>query len=184
MKTRFFSLLNASSASKRGSRRKILAEFPRLEYGKYAGLLVAPLKKADFAPDVILIYATHTQLRQILLAIKFKSGKLVASQFDAIDSCVYSTIPVILNGGYRITFPDPGDVERALAGDDEVIFSLSPDNCRSLWQVSPSLLRAECFSKNRRKKLSPTIRAPIFTGSFLPSGTWMYNVNLAEEGII
>jgi uncharacterized protein (DUF169 family) len=153
---RFLGIENEEAAA------KFLAEFPRLEYGKYAGLLVAPLKKADFAPDVILIYATHTQLRQILLAIKFKSGKLVASQFDAIDSCVYSTIPVILNGGYRITFPDPGDVERALAGDDEVIFSLSPDKLPELVAGLSIFAEGRMFFQKPAQKIEPDHPRPDF----------------------
>jgi len=103
--------------------KDFLRRFPRLEYGKYTGLVVAPLIKAEFVPDLVLLYVNHAQLRDILMSVKFKTGELVTSQFDAIDSCVYSTIPVIKNGEYRITFPDPGEVERALAKDEEVIFS-------------------------------------------------------------
>ncbi|NLO98310.1 MAG: hypothetical protein GX091_09645, partial [Peptococcaceae bacterium] len=54
------------------------------------------------------------QLLNILLAIKFKTASLIDSQFDPIDSCVFSTIPVIKNGKYRITLPDPGEHERAM----------------------------------------------------------------------
>src|SRR5690554_928864 len=95
--------------------QRFLRDFPRLKYGKYIGLVAAPLKSAEFEPDLVLIYATNAQLRKILMAVKFTRGELVSSQFDAIDSCVYSTIPVIKSGEYRITFPDPGDIERALA---------------------------------------------------------------------
>lgn len=104
--------------------KSFLRQFPRLEYGKYLGLVVAPFIKAEFIPDLVLLYVNHAQLRDILMAVKFKTGKLIFSQFDAIDSCLYATIPVIKTGEYRITFPDPGEVERALAKADEVIFSV------------------------------------------------------------
>lgn len=107
--------------------KKVAKNFPRFEYGKYIGILSAPLKTANFEPDLALIYSNTAQLRTLLLAVKYKEGRLVDSQFDPIDSCVYSTVPVLLTGQYRITLPDPGDYQRALAGEDEIIFSVPKD---------------------------------------------------------
>ena len=107
--------------------KKIAKIFPRLEYGKYIGILTAPLKSASFKPDLVLVYSNTAQLRSLLLAVKFKEGNLVSSQFDPIDSCVYSVAPVVLNGQYRITLPDPGEYERAMAGEDEIILSVPAD---------------------------------------------------------
>jgi uncharacterized protein (DUF169 family) len=104
--------------------KKMLKVFPRLEYGKYIGILTAPLKTASFKPELILIYSNTAQLRSMLMAIKYKKGNLVKSEFDPIDSCVYSIVPVIQNGEYRITLPDPGEYERAMAGEDEIILSV------------------------------------------------------------
>ena len=98
--------------------------FPRLEYGKYIGIVSAPLKKANFEPDLVMIYSNTAQLRSLLLAIKYKEGYQVTSTFDPIDSCIYSVVPVILTGQCQITLPDPGEYERALAREDEIIFSV------------------------------------------------------------
>ncbi|HEY55154.1 MAG TPA: DUF169 domain-containing protein [Dehalococcoidia bacterium] len=107
--------------------KKVAKIFPRLEYGKYIGILSAPLKSASFEPDLVLVYSNTAQLRSLLMAVKFKEGYLVNSQFDPIDSCVYSVVPVMLNGQYRITLPDPGEYERAMAGEDEIILSVPAD---------------------------------------------------------
>ena len=112
--------------------RKIAEGFPRLEHGKYIGILSAPLKTASFAPDLVLVYSNTAQLRSMLLAVKYKEGHLVKSQFDPIDSCVYSTVPVILNGQYRITLPDPGEYERAMAEEGEIILSVPPAKMEEL----------------------------------------------------
>ena len=112
---------------------KELAEtFPCLEFGKYVGIVSAPLKTASFKPDLVLIYSNTAQLRTLLLAVKYKEGRLVESQFDPIDSCIYSTVPVLLTGQYRITLPDPGDYQRALAGEDEIIFSVPKDKLETI----------------------------------------------------
>lgn len=123
---RFFGIEDAEAA------KNFAKNFPRLEYGKYLGLVMAPLKSAAFAPDVVLIYANPDQLKRLFLAVKYKRGELVTSHFDALDSCVYSTVPVMQDGQYRITFPDPGEIERALAEDEEVIFSVPPARLREL----------------------------------------------------
>jgi uncharacterized protein (DUF169 family) len=104
--------------------KKVFKTFPRFEEGKYIGILTAPLKTASFKPDMILIYSNTAQLRSMLMAIKYKKGELVKSEFDPIDSCVYSVVSVIQSGQYRITLPDPGEFERAMTGEDEIILSV------------------------------------------------------------
>jgi uncharacterized protein (DUF169 family) len=112
--------------------KRVVQNFPHLEYGKYIGIVSAPLKTANFLPDLVLVYCYPAQLRSMLMATKYREGFLVTSQFDPIDSCVYSVAPVILNGQYRITLPDPGEYERAMAGEDEIIFSVPKDKMEEL----------------------------------------------------
>ena len=71
-------------------------------------------------------------MRTLLLAIKYKEGSLVNSEFNPIDSCVYSAVPVMLNHQYRLTLPDPGEYERAMAGEDEIILSVPPEKIDNL----------------------------------------------------
>jgi uncharacterized protein (DUF169 family) len=104
--------------------KKLVDNFPTLESGKYIGIVSAPLKNTGFKPDLVLIYSNTAQLRSMLLAIKYTEGQLVKSEFDPIDSCIFSTIPTFLNNEYRITIPDPGDYERAMATEDEIILSV------------------------------------------------------------
>ncbi|MBR4953615.1 MAG: DUF169 domain-containing protein [Oscillospiraceae bacterium] len=98
--------------------------FPKLPYGKYKGTLIAPLCDADFEPDVTLIYCLSGQLRFMLMGIYFMTGELLDSSFTPLDSCVWSVVPPFLEGKYRITLPDPGEFERALTEDHEIIFTV------------------------------------------------------------
>jgi len=99
-------------------------KFPKLPYGKYCGTLCAPLDKADFEPDIMLIYCTNAQLRFMLMGVMNQTGEMLDSSFTPLDSCVYSVIPPFHEGNYRITLPDPGEYERALVGEDEIIFTV------------------------------------------------------------
>ena len=98
--------------------------FPALPYGEYKGILLAPLTKADFTPDVSLIYCKNDQLRVLLMAIDSQIHKMVESSFTPLDSCTYSVIPAMLEGNYRITIPDPGEYERGLTPEDDIILSV------------------------------------------------------------
>ena len=102
---------------------KFVGSMPGLPLGKYRGILTAPLSAADFAPDVLLIYGSTGQIRLALMAINSQSGEMVDSSFAPLDSCVYSVIPAVENGEYRITLPDPGEYERAFV-DNEVILTV------------------------------------------------------------
>ena len=66
------------------------------------------------------------------MAILYKEGRMVSSEFNPLDSCIYSVVPPIQEHDYRITFPDPGDFQRALASEDEVILSVPSDRVEEL----------------------------------------------------
>lgn len=97
---------------------------PHLPLGEYKGILTAPLGGAEFEPDVIVINCRNAELRTILMGIKTQSGTTMKTEFDAIDSCVWGIVPAILNGEYRVSFPDPGDFQRANTSEDDVILAV------------------------------------------------------------
>jgi uncharacterized protein (DUF169 family) len=107
--------------------------FPCLETGKYIGCLTAPLRNTTFEPDVVFIYSNNAQLRNILMAIKYKEGVHVTSEFDPIDSCIYALVPLVKGEqDYIITVPDPGEQERALTDENKIIFSMTKDKVKIL----------------------------------------------------
>lgn len=100
------------------------AHYPRMPEGSSAGFVMAPLDTANFVPDLVILYVKPAQLRSMLMAAKYKSGALLECGFDAVDSCVHSTIPALKLDDYRITVPDPGEYERGLTDEDEMIFTV------------------------------------------------------------
>lgn len=109
--------------SKEGAKQRS-REIPLLPHGRYAGMVMAPLHKANFSPDLTMIYCNPSQLRHMLFAFMNKNGRRVTSTLDPIWSCVHSIVPSLLKGSCEVTVPDPGDFERAAAGDDEMIFTV------------------------------------------------------------
>lgn len=122
--TEYFDIIKKYIGVPQEKAEQFLADFPRLELGKCKAVVTSPLYKCEFEPDIIVIYSNTMQLNTMLRAVKSMTGTYVRSEFDGIDSCAYATVPPFLNGQYRVTVPDPGDVERARAGKDEMIFSV------------------------------------------------------------
>jgi uncharacterized protein (DUF169 family) len=104
--------------------RKQAQALPRLEYGRFIGVVSAPLKTAAFTPDIVVIYSNPAQLRHLLLGIQYKEGYTVTSRLDPSSACVQCVVPVLLTGECQVTIPCGGDFTRALAREDEIIFSL------------------------------------------------------------
>jgi uncharacterized protein (DUF169 family) len=94
------------------------------EYGKYIGIVTAPLKKADYIPDAVIIYCDTNQLRIILLSLKEAERPLVKTNFFPF-SCNNAIVPVMKHNEYWINLPDPGEYARALTIAGEMMFSVS-----------------------------------------------------------
>ena len=136
--------------------------FPRFEVGKYIGVVSAPLRTANFEPDAVLIYSNTAQLLNLVAAVKKHDGELVHSVFDRTESCVYSIVPVIEKGEYKITIPDPGEYERAVAGEDEMIFSIPISKLEGLVET---LQQAEKEGRSYRQQtpiMMPDFPQPSF----------------------
>lgn len=105
---------------------------PRLELGKYIGIVSAPLRMTNFEPDLSVIYCNSAQLRCLLVAMKYKTGYLVTSTLEPGGACVQCTVPVLQSGDCKVTVPCGGDRKRALAQEDELIFSVPTSKLEDL----------------------------------------------------
>ncbi len=100
-------------------------QFPKLERNDMNAILVGPLDQLDVTPDIVLLYAnTNQQVRWMIGGLKYRHGIKVHSDFDYIDSCIWSTIPTLLSGEPKISIPDPGEVQRGGCPEDELILTV------------------------------------------------------------
>lgn len=99
-------------------------EFPRLEVGKYVGVVSAPLKTSNFEPDVVMIYADSAQLSLLLLGREYKEGYNLKCALSAHAACVYAVVPAVQSGECQVAVPCRGDRYSAMAGDNEMIFTI------------------------------------------------------------
>jgi uncharacterized protein (DUF169 family) len=107
--------------------------FLSFELGKYVGVVTAPLKSATFMPDVVLIYSNPAQLRGLLLPIMFSGQSQVSGHFF-LPSCGHSVVDPIKTGDYCVVLPDPGEYQRALALEEEIIFAVPQEKMQELME--------------------------------------------------
>ena len=97
--------------------------YERFEYGKYIGVLTAPLKSAAFKPDVVIIYSNTSQLRSLLLSLNHDEISQVDGRYFP-PSCAHAVVTPMQTGKYWVVLPDPGEYQRALCDEGEMMFAV------------------------------------------------------------
>lgn len=146
-------------------------EFPRLVSARRPiGFTLAPLEETTFVPDLVCIYCRPTQLRSLMMAVRYETCELLQITMDAVDSCVHSSIPVLNGKPYTITVPDPGEFELALCDDDEMMFSVRGDRLKTLVETLEHLSRTGVGYQQMVMSMRSDIPRPQFYNQMLR--TW------------
>jgi len=107
-------------------------EEKQLETGKYSHLLAATLDRADFEPDVVLIYGNSAQIMRLAQsASRLTDGTVpaIASGFGDCGDIVARTVRV---NKRHVILPSGGDRVFGSTQDHEMIFSMPGDQAEKL----------------------------------------------------
>ncbi len=105
------------------SMAKMGESYQSFEVGKYVGVVTAPLKKAAYIPDVVLVYLNPAQLRGMLQTMMFDGASQVSGHFF-LPSCAHCVVSPMKTGKYSVVLPDPGEYQRALTLEEEMILAI------------------------------------------------------------
>src|SRR4030042_2348794 len=105
--------------------------YERFDYGKYIGIVTAPLKSAAFKPDVVIVYSNTSQLRSLMLSLPFEEIPMVNGRYFP-PSCSHAVVTPMLTGNYWVVLPDPGEYQRALGDEGEMMFAVPADKLEGL----------------------------------------------------
>jgi len=100
------------------------AAVARFPYRQYEYLLVAPLHRASFKPDVIVIYGNSAQIMRLVTAALWKRGGRLTSSFSGRIDCSDSIIVPLQSEKPQVILPCYGDRVFAQAQDHEMAFAL------------------------------------------------------------
>ena len=96
----------------------------KFSFGEFKYILVAPLHRTAFEPEVIIIYANPAQVVRLLTAALWKSGGRLTSSFGGRVDCAEEIIVPQRSGQCEIILPCLGDRVFAQTQDHEMAFSI------------------------------------------------------------
>lgn len=105
-------------------RARIMQSMPRLEEGKYSHLVAAPLERAEFEPQVILIYGNPAQIARLIQATVWATGEPASSTSFGALSCAEEVTRTILTDQCQYIVAGGGNRIMAGVQDNEVSFAL------------------------------------------------------------
>jgi uncharacterized protein (DUF169 family) len=130
------------------------------ELGKYVGIVTAPLKTTPFKPDVVIIYSNTAQLRSLLLAQENERPPVEGRFFP--PSCGYAVVNVVQTGRCFAVLPDPGEHQRALTGEDEMMFAVPADKLSGIIENLRRSQDQEFAYRKHDRFLQPDFPRPDF----------------------
>jgi uncharacterized protein (DUF169 family) len=138
------------------ARIKVAEGMPRFEFGKFNHILISPILKADFDPDVILFYGNGAQVMRMIQAAVFASGEGLTSKSSGSGGCLLPIVAPILKGECNYTVPGNGERRLGLIADGELAFAMPRDRFeevvsglklshegRQTYPISPGYLKLE-----------------------------------------
>ncbi len=135
--------------------------YDTFEHGKYIGIVTAPLKKAGFMPDCVIVYSNVAQLRSMLLSMKVEDVPQVRGHFFP-PSCGWAVVDPIKTGQYWVVVPDPGEYQRALTEEGYMMFSIPRDKMPVLMAGVRNSVKGAFAYREHQMFMQPDFPRPDF----------------------
>lgn len=97
---------------------------PRFQFGKYKYILISPITRASFDPDVIVFYGNGAQVMRMIQAAVFASGESLTSKSNGAGGCLLPIVEPIGEGKCKYTVPGNGERRLGLIADGELAFAM------------------------------------------------------------
>jgi len=95
----------------------------RFDYGVYSHILVAPLSRAGFEPDLLMIYGNPAQIMRLIQGALYNEGGAIHSSSTGRLGCA-TIITVMKNDKCRFLVPGNGDRIFGMTQDYEMSFMI------------------------------------------------------------
>jgi uncharacterized protein (DUF169 family) len=103
--------------------KKTEAETDKFPVGKYAGIIFAPVARAAFEPDVLILYGNSAQVMRLVQGALFKKGGRITSSFSGRMDCADLIVTPMATGQPQVILPCYGDRIFGQTQDHEMAFA-------------------------------------------------------------
>lgn len=97
---------------------------PRLPLDAVTGIVTAPLSKADFTADVVLVYGNSAQIIRMVQGALYRQGGKIESAFTGRGACGSEIIVPYQTQECKVILPGGGERVYAHTADDELVFAI------------------------------------------------------------
>lgn len=100
------------------------SHLPLMEPAENRHVLLAPLDKAKFVPDVVIVYGNSAQIHRMIMAANYKTGKPIYTTLTERMGDLRAIVTAIQTGDYQVGIPGAGERALAFCGENELVFSI------------------------------------------------------------
>ena len=104
--------------------KKTQESTPKMPVADTGTVVVAPLNRCDFDPDVVIIYGNAAQIVRCVQGALFHEGGYIESRFAGRGACGGEITVPISQQKYNLIAPGGGERVFALTADDELAFAV------------------------------------------------------------
>lgn len=106
--------------------QKRMDSISRIPVDGHEAILLSPLSKLEFDPDVILVYGTPAQLMFIINALQLTDYEVLQFYSVGETACSDALVRCYLTGKPHLTIPCLGERRIGHVAEDEIVFALPP----------------------------------------------------------
>lgn len=103
--------------------QKTEAETDKFETGKYKAIIFAPVARAAFEPDVLMVYGNSAQVMRLVQGALFEKGGRITSSFSGRMDCSELIVTPMQTGKPQVVLPCYGDRIFGQTQDHEMAFT-------------------------------------------------------------
>ena len=104
----------------------------RLETNKFKGMVLAPLAKVNFIPDLIMIYCDSKQAMRLVTAATYTDGEPLSFSMAARGLCSDGVVQPFQIKRPVVSIPCGGDRLFGVAQDNEIVFTTPVDRLEGI----------------------------------------------------
>ncbi len=97
---------------------------PKAPVGSIGSILLGPLNRFDFEPDLVLVYGSPAQVVRLVQGALYREGGSIESRFSGRCACAQEFIYPYLSQKCNVIIPAQGERLFAMTTDDELAFSI------------------------------------------------------------
>ncbi|MBN1856594.1 MAG: DUF169 domain-containing protein [Dehalococcoidia bacterium] len=102
----------------------LLDGMARFDEGRYSAIVAAPIGRAAFDPDVLIVYGNPAQMTRLVQAAVYVTGEAIVSRSTGGLACAEQTAHAMQTSQFQFVLAGGGDRALALTQDDETSFAV------------------------------------------------------------